>query len=111
MTSTPFLLDYLSLVRSVIFQSPSPASLINDGCLREYDKSIRIQKLGSIICSPYDTYIRIIDGNQFLGHVVWSVSGTVAGMAATIMVRLGMLPHTAFVTFDRYDGVSTKVLQ
>ena len=36
------------------------------------------------------THIVIIDGNQFLDPVVWPVSGTVAGLAASIMVRLGM---------------------
>ncbi len=70
-----------------------PASLIKDGCLRKSDKSILIDKLGSIISSPFDPDILIIDGNQFLDHVVWPVSGTVAGIAAIIMVCLGMLPH------------------
>ena len=69
------------------------ASLINDGSLRKSDKSIIIQKLGSIICSPFDPYILIIDGKLFLDHVVWPEYGIVAGIAATIMIRLGMLPH------------------
>ena len=43
LTSTPFSLNSLSLVRSVIFQSPSPSSLVNDGCLRKSDKSILTQ--------------------------------------------------------------------
>ena len=43
--------------------------------------------------------------------MVWPVSGTVAGIAATIMVRLGMLSHKAFVIFDRYDGSCAKVLE
>ena len=106
-----FSLDSLSLVRSVIFQSPTPASLINDGCLRKSDKSILTQKLGSIISSPFDRDILIIHGNQFLDHVVWPVSGTIARIAATIMVRLGMLPHKLFLIFYRYDGVSAKVLE
>ena len=37
------------------------------------------------------------------------MSGTAAGIAATIMVRLGMLPHKLFLIFYRYDGVSAKV--
>ena len=61
-----FSLDSLSLVRSVIFQSSTPASLINDGCLRKFDKSILTQKLGSIISSSFDPDILIIYGNQFL---------------------------------------------
>ena len=39
------------------------------------------------------------------------MSGTAAGIAATIMVRLGMLPHKLFLIFYRYDGVSAKVLE
>ena len=39
------------------------------------------------------------------------MSGTVAGIEATIAVRLGMLPHKSFVTFDRDDEVSAKVLE
>ena len=93
LTSTPFSLHILSLVRSVIFQSPSPSSLINDGCLHKSDKSILTQKLESIIYSPFYPDILIIYGNQFLNHVVWPVSCTVVGIAATIMVSLGMLPH------------------
>ena len=108
LTSTPFSLDSLSLVRSVTFQSPSPALLINDGCLRKSDKSILTQKLGSIISSPFYPDILIIDGNQFLNHVVWPVSCTVAGIAATIMARLGMLPNKLFLIFYRYDGVNAK---
>ena len=50
----------------------------------------QIDKLGSIISSPFDPDILVIDGNQFLDHVVWPVSGTVAGIAANI---IGMLPH------------------
>ena len=70
-----------------------------------------IQKLGSIIFSPFHPDTLIIDRNQFLDHVVWPVSGTVAGIEATITVCLGMLPHKAFVIFDRYDGVSAKVIE
>ena len=43
--------------------------------------------------------------------MVWPVSGTVAGIEATITFRLGMLPHKAFVIFDRNDEVSAKVLE
>ena len=43
--------------------------------------------------------------------MVWSVSGTVAGIEATITVRLGMLPHKVFVIFDRDDEISAKVLE
>ena len=81
------------------FQSPTPASLINDDCLRNSDKSILTKKLGSIISTPFDPNILITDGNQFLNHVVWPVSDTVAGIAANIMVRLCMLPHKLFLIF------------
>ena len=38
--------------------------------------------------------------------------GAVAGIAATIMVRLGMLSHKAFVICDRSDGIcATKVIE
>ena len=43
--------------------------------------------------------------------MTWPVSGTVDGIKATIMVYLDKLPHKAFVIFDRYDGVSAKVLK
>ena len=43
--------------------------------------------------------------------MVWPVSGTIAGIEATITARLGMLPHKPFVIFDRDDEVSTKVLE
>ena len=88
MTSTPFSLDSLSLVTSAIFQSPgpSPVLLINDGCLHKSDKSIIIQKLGSIISSLFDRDILIIDWNQFLDRMVSPVSCTVAGIAATTKV-------------------------
>ena len=70
------------------------------------DKSMLIQKLGSIISSQFDTDTLTIDGNQFLDHVVWPVSGTVAGIEATIMICLGMLPqassHTIDVSIHRY---------
>ena len=42
--------------------------------------------------------------------MVWPVSGTIAGIEATIAVRLGTLPHEAFVIFDRDDEISAKVL-
>ena len=61
------------------------------------DKSMLTQKLGSIISSQFDPDILIIDRNQFLDHMVSQVSGTVAGIEATITVYLGMLPHKAFV--------------
>ena len=59
----------------------------------------------------FEPEILIIDGNQFPDHVVWPVPRTVAGIEATIMVRLGMLPHKASVIFYRDDVVSTKVLE
>ena len=37
--------------------------------------------------------------------------GTVAGIDSTILVGLGILPHKAFVIFDRDDEVSAKVLE
>ena len=43
--------------------------------------------------------------------MVLPVYGTVAGIEATILVGLGMLPHKAFVIFDRDDEVSAKVLE
>ncbi len=58
LTSTPFSLDSLSLVRSLIFQSPTPASLINDGCLRKSDKSILIQDKSSLHHLPRYTHNR-----------------------------------------------------
>ena len=58
LTSTPFSLDSLALVRSVIFQLPSPASLINDGCLRKSDKSILIQDKSSLHHLPRYTHNR-----------------------------------------------------
>ena len=39
------------------------------------------------------------------------MSRTVASIEATITVRLGMLPHKAFVIFDRDDEVSAKVIE
>ena len=56
--------------RDNLFQSPSPAPLINDGCLSKSNKSIVTHKLGSIIFLPFDTHILIIDGNQFHDQVV-----------------------------------------
>ena len=52
-----------------------------------------------------------MDRNQFLDHVVWPVPDAIAGIEATITARLGMLPHKAFVIFDRDDEVSATVLE
>ena len=114
MTSTPFSVDCLSLVRSVICQSPTlfnyelapvPPSLINDyDCLRKSDKSILVWKLGSTIASPSDPEILLIDGNQLLYHVVWPVPGPVENIAASIKARLGTLSYKVDVIFDWYDG-------
>ena len=90
--------------------SLSPASLINDDCPRSQMSQFLYRNWDQSSLNHF-THILIIDGNQFLDHVVWPVPGTVAGIAATIMVHLGVLPHKAFVIFDRYDGVSAKVLE
>ena len=108
LTSTPFSLDSLALVRSVIFQLPAQRRSSTTVVFASL-----ISKFLSRINHLFTIYpdILIIDGNQFVNHVVWPVSGTVAGIAATVMVRLGMLPHKLFLILYRYDGVNTKVLE
>ena len=110
MTSMPFSLDSLSLVRSVIFQSPSRTSLINDGCLRGLISRFLYRNWDQSSLNHL-THIGAYTHNR------WEPVPRPRGLASTryccwhrgnhhgFMVRLGMPPHRTSVIFDRYDGV------
>ncbi len=71
-----------------------------------------VKRLGIIINNPPPPDTLLVDASQLLYHIVWPSSGTVGDLAEGMKSCLIYYRGTEiYVIFDRYDGISTKIMR
>ena len=86
--------------------SPVPPALIDEySCLRKGDKAVLVKSLSVSVTTPCAPHVVLVDAGQLLYHVVWPVSGTTGGLAASFGTRLAHYTPVSkkIILFDIYD--------
>ena len=88
-----------------------PSSLIDEhDCLRKWNKSGLVKRLGVLEILPVLADIVIVDVSQLIYHIVWPHGGSPSDLIASIQGRLGHYPDGTekVVVFDKYKDISAK---